>query len=55
MTLDVLETKASDGSSLDGLAGTRYTDFAAITRVDRDAHRALGGEDCCYIRSHCIL
>jgi Predicted acyltransferase len=32
------------GSALVGLAGTRYTGFAAIARVDRDAHRALGGK-----------
>src|SRR6266480_985524 len=30
------------GSALVGFAGTRHTPFAAIARVDRNAHRALG-------------
>jgi len=27
-----------------GVAGTRYTGFGAITRVDRDAHRATSAD-----------
>src|SRR5438309_1496338 len=30
------------GGALVGVAGTRHTPFAAIARVDRNAHRALG-------------
>src|SRR5439155_20936379 len=40
--------------ALDGLAGTRLADLAEISRLDRDAHRALGSK-AAFISDHILF
>ena len=54
MTSDVLETKASDPVRWTGLPERGTLSFAAIDRLDRDAHRALGGK-AAVISGHNVL
>src|SRR5204863_7880374 len=46
--------KRLGSGALDGVAGTRLADLAAIARLDRDAHRALGGK-AAFISDHILF